>query len=163
LAGYWGVSIGELDFLDLLGLSDNPHVGFVGDVTMPPGSMPPYGYGVYAEPVASALEAYGLDASPVYDLGLETLKAELVAGRPVMVWATYGMQLFNPREWTSRDGRVSTVVPFMHTFVVIGFDETYVVVLDAYDATIQRYPHDTFLQAWSLFDQMAVTVSGPLQ
>jgi uncharacterized protein YvpB len=163
LAGYWGVTIGELDFLDLLGLSDNPHSGFVGDVTMPPGSMPPYGYGVYAEPVASTLQGQGLDAHAVYDLGLDALKAELVAGRPVMVWATYGMDLFEPYEWTSRDGRISTVVPFMHTFIVTGFDETYIVVLDAYDATIQRYPNDTFLQAWSLFDQMAVTASGPLQ
>ena len=162
LAGYWSVDIQELEFLDLLGLSDNPHVGFVGDVTMPPGSLPPYGYGVYAEPVAATLKDYGLDAKPMYNLGLDGLKAELLAGRPVLVWATYGMELFEPIEWTSRDGRISTIIPFMHTFVVTGYDETYVVALDAYDASLQRFPSDTFVQAWSLFDQMAVLVSGPL-
>jgi uncharacterized protein YvpB len=161
VAGYWGVTVNELDLLDSLGISDNPHIGFVGDVTMPPGSLPPYGYGVYAEPVAAALRAYGLDAQPVYNLGLDGLKAELVAGRPVLVWATYGMALYEPLEWSSRDGRVSTVVPYMHTFVVTGFDETYIVVLDAFDATVQRYPFSTFLQAWTLLDQMAVLVSGP--
>lgn len=162
LAAFWGVAVDELGFLAALGQSDNPHVGFVGDVDMPPGSLPPYGYGVYVEPVAATLRDFGLDARPVYDLGLDGLRAEVLAGRPVLVWATYGMQLYQPVEWTSSDGRVSTVVPFMHTFLVTGFDEQGLTVLDAFDATVQRYPFDVFLDAWNLFDQMALVASGPL-
>jgi uncharacterized protein YvpB len=162
LARYWNVKMGELEFLDALGQSDNPHRGFVGDVDMPPGSLPPYGYGVYAEPVSRVLRSYGLDARPVYDLGLDGLRAELLAGRPVLIWATYLMALYEPREWLSSDGQSSTVVPFMHTFLVTGFDPLGVFVLDAYDATVQYYSNAAFLDAWDLFDQMAVLVNGPL-
>jgi uncharacterized protein YvpB len=132
-------------------------------VTMPPGSLPPYGYGVYAEPVAAAMRDFGLDARTVYTLGLDGVKSELLAGRPVLVWATYGMEPNEPIEWTSADGRVSTVVPDMHTFLVVGFDDEGVFVLDAFDATVQYYTFETFLLAWNLFDQMAVTASGTLQ
>jgi uncharacterized protein YvpB len=154
--------VGELEFLNALGQSDNPHQGFVGDVDMPPGSLPPYGYGVYAEPVAATLRSYGLDARPVYYLGLDGLRAELLAGRPVLIWATYLMTLYEPREWLSSDGQSSTVVPFMHTFLVTGFDQEGVFVLDAYDATVQYYADAVFLNVWNLFDQMAVLVNGPL-
>jgi uncharacterized protein YvpB len=162
LASHWGQALDELDFLTALGQSDNPHQGFLGDVDMPPGSMPPDGYGVYAEPVAAVLRQYNLDARAVYDLGLERLKSELLAGRPVLVWATYEMAANTPREWVSSDGQSSTVVPFMHTFLAIGFDAQGLFLLDAYDATTQQYPYDVFMQVWNLFDQMAVVVSGTL-
>jgi hypothetical protein len=73
------------------------------------------------------------------------------------------MEIYEPIEWTSRDGRTSTVVPFMHTFLVIGFDTETLTVLDAYDATVQRYPFDTFLRSWSQFDQMSLIITGALQ
>jgi uncharacterized protein YvpB len=72
------------------------------------------------------------------------------------------MELYEPVEWTSQDGRTSTVVPYMHTFLVTGFDESGVYVLDAYDATVQYYRASVFLDAWNLFDQMSVTVNGLL-
>jgi len=162
LARYWDVAVGELEFLNALGQSDNPHQGFVGDVDMLPGSLPPYGYGVYAEPVAAILRSYGLDARSVYYLGLDGLRAELLAGRPVLIWATYQMTLYEPREWVSGDGQSSTVVPFMHTFLATGFDQQGIFVLDAYDATVQYYADAVFLNVWNLFDQMAVLVNGPL-
>jgi hypothetical protein len=65
-------------------------VSHLGDADMPPGSMPPDGYGVYAEPVAAVLRDYGLDARAVYDLGLERLKSELLAGRPTQTLALKG-------------------------------------------------------------------------
>jgi uncharacterized protein YvpB len=160
LAAFWGVSATELEILTALGESDNPHEGFVGDVGAPPGSLPPYGYGVYVEPLASALRGFGLDARAAYELGLDGLRAELLAGRPVLVWGTYGMRFYDPLEWTSSDGRSSTVVPFMHTFLVTGYDETGFTFVDAYDATIQNYAAEEFVQVWNLFDQMALVVKG---
>lgn len=162
LAAFWDISVNELEFLAALGQSDNPHKGFVGDVTALPGSLPPYGYGVYTEPVAATLRNYGLDARPEYNLGLDGLRAELLAGRPVLVWATYGMEPYEPVEWSSSDGQVSTVVPYMHTFLVTGFDERGLSVLDAFDASVQYYSFESFLRAWDLFDQMALIVTGPL-
>ena len=163
LAGFWGVPVDELEFLYAMGKSDNPHAGFVGDATLPPGSLPPYGYGVYTEPVAAALRAYGLDARPAYGLGLEGLQTELLAGRPVLVWATFGMRPYEPLQWTSSDSQTSTVVPFMHTYIVTGFDEQGFFLLDPYDASQQHYPIEIFLGSWSILDQMALIVNGPLQ
>lgn len=162
LARYWGVLVDELEFLEALGQSDNPHEGFVGNVDMPPGSLPPHGYGVYAEPVAATLRDYGLDARPVYHLGLDGIRTELLVGRPVLIWGTYLMRAYEPREWVSSDGQTSTVIPFMHTFLVTGFDQEGVFVLDAYDATVQYYFSDAFLNVWNDFDQMAVVVEGLL-
>jgi len=54
------------------------------------------------------------------------------------------------------------VVPFMHTFLVTGFDREGVFVLDAYDATVQYYSAGVFLKVWNSFDQMAVVVKGLL-
>jgi hypothetical protein len=68
----------------------------------------------------------------------------------------------DPVEWTSSDGRVSTVVPYMHTFIVTGYDEEGLSVVDAYDGTLQRYPFEDVVRVWNLFDQMAVLVNGPL-
>ena len=62
LAAFWGVTFTEDDFFRRLPKSDNPQRGFLGDVDLPPGSMPPVGYGVYAGPIAANLRSFGLDA-----------------------------------------------------------------------------------------------------
>jgi hypothetical protein len=51
----------------------------------------------------------------------------------------------------------------MHTFLVVGYDDAGVFVIDAFDATVQYYTFHAFLSAWNLFDQMAVLVNGPVQ
>lgn len=163
LAGYWGVTISETLFLESLGQSDNPHEGFVGDVNDPAGSLPPFGYGAYAEPVAATLRRLGLDAEPVYMLGLEGLRGEIGAARPVIVWATYDMALYEPLLWPSTDGRVSKVVPYMHTFIARGYNADGFYLLDAFDGRTHYYDDQAFLAAWSLLDQMAVTVDGQIE
>ncbi len=163
LAGYWGVTVSETLFLESLGQSDNPHLGFVGDADDPAGSLPPFGYGVYAEPVAASLRRFGLDAEPVYGLGLEGLRQEISADRPVIVWATYDMALYDPLLWPSADGRVSKVVPYMHTFIAQGYNADGFYLLDAFDGYTHHYDEAAFLAAWSLFDQMAVTVDGQIE
>ena len=62
LAAYWGVGFVEDEFFHRLPKSDNPQRGFLGDVDLPPGSMPPEGYGVYAGPIAATLRSFGLAA-----------------------------------------------------------------------------------------------------
>ena len=62
LAGFFGLSISEVDFQANLPLSDDPDLGFVGVPWGYPGQIPPYSYGVHAAPVAALLRAYGLPA-----------------------------------------------------------------------------------------------------
>jgi len=162
LAAFWGVTFTEDDFFRRLPKSDNPHRGFLGDVDMPAGTMPPYGYGVYAGPVAATLRSFGLDARARLGWSLDELKAEIAAGRPAIIWATYDMRLPGTKTWTSSDGVTSVVVQWQHTFIAIGYDENGVYLIDAYDAGTKHFAYDAFLPAWEQLGNMAVTVAGPL-
>ncbi len=163
LAAYWGVTFTEGAFFRRLPKSDNPQRGFVGDVDMPPGSMPPLGYGVYAEPVAATLRSLGLDAEAHTSLDLDTLQKELAAGRPVVVWATYDMQLPGVETWVSWDGVASTVVRWQHTFIAVGYDEGGISLIDAYDGQMKTFSYEAFIPAWDQLGRMAVTAAGPRQ
>jgi uncharacterized protein YvpB len=162
LAAYWGAGFTEDEFFRRLPKSDNPQRGFVGDVDMPAGSMPPLGYGVYVEPVAATLRSFGLDAEAQPALEMDSLKEELAAQRPVIVWATYDMQLPGGETWVSWDGVTSTVVRWQHTFIAVGYDEGGVYLVDAYDGGTKYFSYEAFVPAWDQLGRMAVTVAGVL-
>ena len=162
LAAYWGAAFTEEAFLRRLPKSDNPQRGFVGDVDMPPGSMPPTGYGVYAGPVAATLRSFQLDAEAQHAMSLDTLKQELAAQRPVVVWATYDMQLPGTERWVSSDGVASTVVRWQHTFIAVGYDEGGLYLIDAFDGGTKTFSYEAFGPAWDQLGRIAVTVTGPL-
>jgi uncharacterized protein YvpB len=162
LAAFWGVTLTEDDFFRRLPKSDNPHRGFLGDVDSPAGSMPPYGYGVYAGPVAANLRSFGLDATAHRYWTLHDLQAEIAAGRPVIIWSTYDMRLPGVQEWTSSDGVTSLVVQWQHTFIAVGYDEGGVYLIDAYDAGTKQFSYEAFDAAWAQLERLAVTVHGSL-
>ena len=161
LAAFWGAEFTEGDFFRRLPKSDNPNKGFVGDVDSPPGSMPPLGYGVYVGPVAATLRSFGLDALTRREWGLDGLKAELAAGRPVVVWATYDMKISEILSWPSSDGVTSPVVQWQHTFIAVGYDATGVYLVDAYDGVTKHFGYEQFAPAWAQLGGIAVTVRGP--
>jgi uncharacterized protein YvpB len=161
VAAFWGAGFAEDDFFRRLPKSDNPHRGFLGDVDLPAGSMPPLGYGVYVEPVAATLRSFGLEARAQEGWSLDGLKAELAAGRPVMVWATYDLQLPGVETWVSSDGAASVVVQWQHTFIAVGYDEGSVYLVDAYDGETKTFSYEAFVPAWDQLGRMAVTVEGP--
>ncbi|MBN1810445.1 MAG: C39 family peptidase [Anaerolineae bacterium] len=162
VAAFWGVTLTEDDFFRRLPKSDNPHRGFLGDVDMPAGSMPPYGYGVYARPVAANLRSFGLDAQSHQYWTPHDLQTEIAAGRPVIVWATYDMKLPGVQEWTPSDGETCPIVQWQHTFVAVGYDEGGVYLIDAYDAGTKHFSYEAFDAAWAQLERLAVTVRGPL-
>jgi uncharacterized protein YvpB len=160
LAAFWEVVFAEDDFFRRLPKSDNPNRGFLGDVDLPAGSMPPVGYGVYVGPIAANLRSFGLDAQARQGWSLDDLKAELAAGRPLIVWATYDMQLTGVETWVSSDGAASVVVPWQHTFVAVGYDESGLHLVDAYDGLPKHFSYEVFAPAWDQLGRMAVTVQG---
>ena len=175
LAAFWGVVFTEDDFFRRLGKSDNPNRGFLGDVDLPPGTMPPAGYGVYAGPVAANLRSFGLDAVARREWSLDGLKAEVAAGRPVIIWATYDMRLPGVQTWVSSDGATSNIVQWQHTFIVVGYDEADsagedaggpggvpggLYMVDAYDAATEYFSYEAFTPAWEQLGRIAVTVQG---
>lgn len=157
LARYFGFNISELEFLKGLPVSDNPEKGFVGDVTGLLGQIPPNPYGVHAIPVAERLREYGLNAIPRKGMSFSELQAEIAAGRPVIIWAISWLQDGVAVEYTASDGEKTIVAPFEHTFIVIGYSDSHVTVLD--NEKVYRAPTKRFLRSWKVLGNMAVMIA----
>lgn len=154
---FWGQSAGEQTILDSLPRSDNPNKGFVGQPDDPWGNIPPAGYGVHAEPVAQALRQLGFTAEARRGLAWDDLRAEIAAGRPVIVWVIGQMWGGRAFEYTASDGDTITVARFEHTVILIGYDLNTVHVVDAYSGWTTSYSLAVFLASWQVLGNMAVT------
>lgn len=159
-AAFWGVYIGETEFLQALPTSDNPEKGFVGSPNEAWGRLPPHGYGVHAEPVAQTLRDFGLRAEAHKDLTWDDLRAEISAGRPVIVWIVGAMWTGTSVDYEASDGSVVRVAAFEHTMILTGYSSTSVQVIDAYSGQYQYYWVNTFLDSWSVLGNMAVFGDG---
>lgn len=157
-AGYFGVAIDELEFFGRLPISDNPDVGFAGDVNGKWGNIPPDSYGVHAGPVATLLrEYYGLSAEARRDLTWDDLRAELDAGRPVIAWVTGHVSAGKAVEYVADDGQTVIVAPFEHTVIVVGYTDESVSVLDG--SKLYSRSLDKFLESWSVLGYMAIVAA----
>lgn len=154
-AGYFGTAIDELEFFGRLPLSDDPDAGFVGDVYGRWGQIPPAPYGVHAAPVAEVLRGYGVPARAATGLSWETVRAEIDANRPVMVWVIGGVTSGTALQYTAPStGRTTLVAPYEHTVLVIGYGADTVTVLDGgrqYTRTLAQ-----FLASWGVLGNMAI-------
>jgi len=159
LAGFWGIGIGEAEFIQSLPRSDNPDDGFVGNPNDAWGNLPPSGYGVHADPVAETLQRFGLAAEAQHDLAWEDLREEVGAGHPVIVWVIGQMWGGKPVEYEAQDGSISTVAAFEHTMILTGYNLDTVQVVDAYTGYYQSYRLSTFLKSWAVLGNMAVFAS----
>jgi uncharacterized protein YvpB len=160
LAAFWGISLGENEFLGVLPRADNPELGFVGSPDDPWGYIPPHSYGVHAGPVADTLDEFGLQATALNHLSWDDLRGEINAGHPVIVWIIGQMWAGSPVEYQAPDGATSIVATYEHTMILTGYNMDTVQVLDAYSGQYQTYPLSTFLQSWSVLGNMAVFSSG---
>ena len=153
-AGYFGVTIGEFDFQVALPLSDNPDKGFVGDVNAPWGQVPPYGYGVYAGPVADLLVEYGLPARAVKGWTIEQVKAELAQDRPVIAWVIGNVEGGVPAEYKAKDGQTVIVAAYEHTIILTGYNEKNIRYMT--NGRFIDVPVEVFENSWSVLGKMAI-------
>ena len=157
-AAYFGIEIDETEFFNALPRSDDPDLGFVGDVNGPWGSIPPKAYGVHAPPVALLLQEYGLKAVAVHDFSWDQLKAEISQGRPVIAWVVGRVGRGTPVVYTTDSGRVTTVARFEHTVIVTGYNQSEVTLLDGYWVYTRQV--QDFLTSWAVLGNMAIILES---
>jgi uncharacterized protein YvpB len=160
LAAYWDVVIEEGIFYSQLPRSENPDVGFVGYVSGAWGEIPPNSYGVHAEPVASLMRGYGMEAVAHKGLNFRCLQLEIAAERPVLIWLVGHAWLGLPVSYVAPDGAETIVAPFEHTMILIGYDEDEVYLVDAFSGDLEVHSIEAFLVSWAALGNMAITVTG---
>lgn len=154
-AGYFGVSIPELDFQSALPTSDDPEEGFVGSPYGYGGQIPPNSYGIYPGPVARLLRSYGVEAYDQHNLSLDAVKREIADNRPVIVWVIADVLPGYAASYTASNGRTSLVAANEHVVMVIGYTQNSVLILDG-GMTYTRSTDD-FLNSWSVLENRAIT------
>ncbi|MDQ2683113.1 MAG: C39 family peptidase [Chloroflexota bacterium] len=146
----WGRGISEYNFDNLVGWSDNPHIGYRGNIHGWWGNTTDYG--VYAEPLSWALAQYGFVGEVAYTGGAaDWLIGEINAGNPVLVWlALWGDQS------VYYDGYMVTAG--LHVLVAYGYDDGGVYLSDPAIGGVKYYDWATFQWMWGIMDGMGLSV-----
>lgn len=151
--GALGSWVNEWSFDAYVPLSDNPHWGYRGNINGQWGNTTDYG--VYAEPLVPALQAFGFNGTVFYG-GTDTLKQEIAAGHPTLVWlALWGDTSTHE---TTADGTTYQLTAGEHVMVAYGYDDSGVYVSDPGTGKLRFYDWGTFTSMWSVMDDMALAV-----
>jgi uncharacterized protein YvpB len=153
----YGVWVSEWEFDGIVGSSTNPHWGYRGDINGVWGNTDDYG--VYAEALVPALNAFGFWGDAFYAAGdSSALTARLDAGSPTLVWiGLWGNTGYY--EYTE-DGTPFKLVPGLHVVVAYDYDEWGVWVSDPATGTSRFYDWGSFMWMWNAVDGMGLAV-GP--
>jgi uncharacterized protein YvpB len=153
-ANYFGVFIYEYNFQTALPISDNPDLGFVGLVTGPWGQVPPYAYGVHADPVAALLREYGLAAISGKGFTLDQVREKLAQSKPIIAWVIGNMVGGIPAEYVDKQGNVTTVAAYEHVVILTGYDQDSIRYMN--NGRFYEVPNEVFLNSWGVLGNMAV-------
>jgi uncharacterized protein YvpB len=154
-AKYFGVEVNEFHFQVRLPLSDNPDLGFVGDVTGPWGQVPPYAYGVHAAPVAQVLrEHYGMNAMGVKGFTLQELKEQIAADKPVIAWVIGNVTWSEPYEYTDKEGNKVITAPYEHVVIVTGYNPSHIRYMN--NGKFYEIQAEYFERSWNVLGNMVV-------
>lgn len=155
---YYGIDVSEEAFFEALPKSDNPDLGFVGDVHGPTGQLPPRGYGVHEGPIAATLTRFGLPADAHRNATPRWLKQQVYDGRPVIVWATSTLRPGERVAMHDATGRVFDATRGEHTFILTGYSGATdrVTLVDAATGKRKSVRMPAFDRAWASLDRRAV-------
>ena len=153
-ANYFGYDFNEFEFQYKLPLSDNPDLGFVGDVNAPWGQVPPYGYGVHAGPIADLLNDYGIPAKAHKNYTLDQLIEQIAQDKPVIAWVIGNVVGGVPHEYTDQQGNKVIVAAYEHVVIVTGYNEAKLRYMT--NGKFYETPKEVFLNSWGVLGNMVV-------
>lgn len=153
--GALGNWVSEWSFDAYVPQSANPHWGYRGDINGQWGNTTDYG--VYAEPLVPALQAFGFTGDVFYG-STDTLKQEIAAGHPTLVWiALWGdTSTFE----SASDGTTYQLTAGEHVMVAYGYDDGGLYLSDPGTGKLRYYDWGTFTWMWNVMDGMALSVHG---
>ena len=130
----------------------DPEKEFVGD------PRNDYSYGVYNNPIAEVAETFKPGVQNIEGLELDEVLDIVSQGRPVMVWTTIGNIPSRISEmWLDRiTGEKIYWKENEHAVVIIGYNDSQVIVSDPYNGRITRYNRETFRQNYNYMGKKAV-------
>lgn len=149
----FGYGVPESAFIERIGLSENPHWGYRGDITGAWGGTDDYG--IYAEPLVPTLNEFGYSAEVFYGGAAESLTARLDAGIPVIAWLGY----FGDTGWQQYDAGSYLLAPGMHAVTVYGYDDWGVYFVNPGNGAYEYTTWDDFLAKWAVIDGMGLAVA----
>jgi uncharacterized protein YvpB len=153
---YFGNTISQGAFVNMIGFDANPNKGFRGDLSGPWGGT--WSYGVYAPPILVALIKSGFTHSYIFHADPLLLREAIDNDRPVVAWIT-GTYSSMPRYEDESDGEQFLLVPYEHAVTVYGYDEQTVSIMDPACPAYYTVSWDLFLNAWQQLDGMALVVA----
>ncbi len=161
----------ESYFVQVIPPHQNPHRGFRGNIDgqvglMCTGQVCASGYGVYAEPVAQALNQaqIGVEARVEYGVDYAAIEQAIKAGSPVLVWVfnpfhgDYNPAAMRRLEIDPETNQPYTLIEGEHVYVVVGVaaeGKTFL-VHDPYQGRSLWVAH---FSRWDLFNGMRVIVA----
>lgn len=154
-AAFFGYEVYESTFQAELPHSDNPNLGYVGNpATRGWGQIPPYAYGVHADPVAALLQSYGIPARSVSGYSLEEVKAKLAESKPIIAWIIGNMEYSEPVTYIDKAGNEAIVAPYEHVVILTGYNAESIRYMS--NGKFYDTPTEVFLTSWGVLGNMAV-------
>lgn len=153
--GTYETWVSEWTFDELVPTSDNPHLGFRGDINGTWGNT--VDYGVYPEALVRPLAELGFRGEVFYGEGdAGSLQRYLANGVPVVLWlGMWGDQSYYEY---SNDGTPYKLNPGYHVVVAYGYDESGVYVSDPATGSTVSWSWDYFMWMWDAMDGMSLAV-----
>jgi len=134
----------------------NPHRGFRGNIRNGWGGA--YDYGVYPEAIVPALRRHGYTQSRAFRAGTDTLKRELAAGNPVVVWIV-GNYTAERRVYLTDGAESYFVIAYEHAVTLYGYDERGVRIMDPGHGVKYHESWDHLEFGGAQLDHIALTVA----
>ena len=137
----------------------DPNLGFVGDYN---GVYLVTGYGIYAAPLAKALEATA--PGKVLEPGsLDDLERAAAAGVPSVVWVPTRFEKVPVRTWKTPAGKTITWIEHEHAMVFRGYDRTQGLIhlMDVHNGKYQTRTVAEFLRGWGYLGNQAIVFDKP--
>lgn len=166
LLNYYGVDVSKQDVANSIPreplpyykngvrYGGNPNKGFVGN---------PYsssGYGVFEAPIIETINKFlPNQAENLTGKTLDELLSVVKSGRPVMIWATIGMEnVVYKQKWQFSDGQAFTWPGNEHALLMVGYDTDYIYMNDPYSGTQKKYKKEVVENRYNTLGRRAVAV-----